>query len=940
MMFVDVFGSAVELLLFTVAAVTLLFTLPASASRREVFGWSYGCGAVVLIVGFMWKLFFSFLLARRTMLLASVTVENFAGVDLTRDDAVLLPKEWRIVHAWSSSREEQKLREALICLLHEWGRVQPFAPLPVPVRERGISLGASEPFSDDAFASPKQPSPPPMPETTQINSLIRALHDPAKPAKLYASSNSSPSSPAPKRIRPPSRIGSPKITPYTSPCRAVMGKSVTSPQNQPHPLASKNSSFAMPTLSTLVSSYPAEEPKARVATVVCVLIRVPLMDNGIPTSQCTSAAVNVMSEIAAVVAECCDGVIYRMELTALYLTFNAQTPCVEHERHAVVAALNISDILVDFCDSFDATFGIGVSQSTVLVGEVGSSTRRAFTITGFAMVEALRLAELNFVIHTHVLISEKVHDSTQGEFVTLLVDFVCDDAETIPWRSNPSNRSYSAVFEIRGEDCIGDPSAEQIQRLPHEVLVFYMESFIFLRTGDYQRAKEHLDLISAEHMEDPQLRRIAQLADFFMANPSKAPPKYARHHFAVWEDFEDSDVLLDRTLSSTVTLSNIKGPCSPSRRGKAIAVQFHDSPTRIIDAVHRARSESFRAESAPTSGHESPNTAECASVEFLDVADVRWLRSDKMLGKGAFGEVFLGMRVEDGKLVAMKQLRIPELISNTTNARQARRYKEDNDALEQLIKEIRLLCALRHPNIVFFLGCGIVNHDIIINLELVSGGSLQDMLEHFTLLPVSAVQRYLKDILRGLDFLHSKEIIHRDVKPANVLLHIDGSCKITDFGTSVQIQNIVDNNIVVGTPLYMSPEQAKGPQFTCFQSDLWSVGIMTIQLLTGEPPFNVRGLAGSHQHMRRLATDPEFRATIPPLPPGAADFVGMCLRYNPDERSSAKELLMHPFLFSSPHGSRTPMKRVASGSHSPPDSADAMSPLTRSRSKVFIGNSQ
>jgi serine/threonine protein kinase len=94
-----------------------------------------------------------------------------------------------------------------------------------------------------------------------------------------------------------------------------------------------------------------------------------------------------------------------------------------------------------------------------------------------------------------------------------------------------------------------------------------------------------------------------------------------------------------------------------------------------------------------------------------------------------------------------------------------------------VLREVALLCALRHPNVVSCFGCAVVNgEEVVLAMEYVSGGSLQGLIEQFGVVPVAAVQRYLKDVLCGLCFLHEKS--HRDVKPANVLLHIRTSALV------------------------------------------------------------------------------------------------------------------------------------------------------------------
>ena len=233
-------------------------------------------------------------------------------------------------------------------------------------------------------------------------------------------------------------------------------------------------------------------------------------------------------------------------------------------------------------------------------------------------------------------------------------------------------------------------------------------------------------------------------------------------------------------------------------------------------------------------------------------------------------------------------------------ARADRQEQRQQERLTSLLREVALLCKLRHPNIVSCFGCAVVGENVINNttlppmhhnppthvimcMEYVSGGSLADLLSSFgpAPLPISSVRRFLRDCLKALGYLHQHYIVHRDVKPGNVLLHVDGSCKLSDFGTSVRIPpahsshrsnsrpdekgdvhgraskpdtpqiksgNSKDPGVVVGTPLYMSPEQATGlVEHLSPASDLWSLGIMAVVLLSAENPYPSHYPTGSAQ---------------------------------------------------------------------------------------------
>ena len=201
------------------------------------------------------------------------------------------------------------------------------------------------------------------------------------------------------------------------------------------------------------------------------------------------------------------------------------------------------------------------------------------------------------------------------------------------------------------------------------------------------------------------------------------------------------------------------------------------------------------------------------SIEIRDKKGDKWWRSGKLLGSGAFGDVWLAM-AEDGALAAVKTMMLPE--ATQTRARSAAEV-----AVTEMIAEVALLSRLRHDNVVSYLSSTVCGGHLVIVMEFMSGGSLSSLLDQFPSLPISSTVRYLKDILRGLKFLHSQDIIHRDIRPHNVLLLTDGQCKLADFGASQHLARVNGNAVVVGTPLYMAPEACRG--FAEKGSDIWSM---------------------------------------------------------------------------------------------------------------------
>ena len=275
---------------------------------------------------------------------------------------------------------------------------------------------------------------------------------------------------------------------------------------------------------------------------------------------------------------------------------------------------------------------------------------------------------------------------------------------------------------------------------------------------------------------------------------------------------------------------------------------------------------------------------------------------DELLGKGSFGSVYKGWDEDLGRHVACKQ------INQRLKAFEKSDASQTLAAVAELQTEFNVLKRLSHPNIVNVFDFEVTPTSSRIYMEWMPSGSVQSVLSRnkrnagaIVGLREQVVRRYASEALNGLGYMHDNNIIHCDVKPANMLLDGNGVLKLSDLGTYKVLDNsnsVANGQSTVGTVPYLAPECFKGNYSAA--SDVWALGASVLQMISGRTPWEELGSLGSIDLMiairNRAAPDHAPSMSGVEMSNALRAFLSRCFEVDPTKRPSAKELLKDPFI--------------------------------------------
>ncbi|CDW78816.1 UNKNOWN [Stylonychia lemnae] len=284
----------------------------------------------------------------------------------------------------------------------------------------------------------------------------------------------------------------------------------------------------------------------------------------------------------------------------------------------------------------------------------------------------------------------------------------------------------------------------------------------------------------------------------------------------------------------------------------------------------------------------SPRTKEMALISAIvkesfqkakeaPVTTTDFYRAGKMLGKGAFGKVSLGMHKLSRKLVAIKSIN--------------KEYLSEEKQKNKVMHEVGILLRMRHPSVVKLYETFETGRHILLVMELCAGGDLLNYVRKRRKLKEDSAKLIFRQIIEGLGYIHSKNILHRDIKLDNILLDGKGKVKIADFGVSKLVKPGETMREQCGTPAYIAPEIIRDKGYQGFKADIWSAGVVLYAMLYGTVPFK----ANNMQDLHKLILKAKYNLKDE-ISEEAKDLLRKMLELDVSQRLTIKQVLSHPWM--------------------------------------------
>lgn len=373
--------------------------------------------------------------------------------------------------------------------------------------------------------------------------------------------------------------------------------------------------------------------------------------------------------------------------------------------------------------------------------------------------------------------------------------------------------------------------------------------------------------------------------------------------------FSSANVPLPLVQAEDEVFYGDSGPHNLNRRMKTIRVVAHEARSRILagkrnSIFHPPENDLWTATPPPLGmGLARSKTkmwgqrvteVTAREMEQTPALDFVWIKGE-MIGRGLFGCVYLGFNVTSGEMLAVKQ------VVASVDARN--RKLSNMGGINALHKEVKTMKDLEHPNIVLYLGYEQRGDCYSLFLEYVSGGLISAILRWFGQFDELLIRFITRQVLLGLAYIHSNGILHRDLKADNLLLEVDGTCKISDFGISKKSKDIYSNNAEMsmqGTVFWMAPEVIDSivedkKQGYSAKVDIWSLGCVVLEMYAGHRPWLNEAVILAIYKIGKTKLAPPIPDNIVISSEGK-EFIQRCFTIDAEERPTASDLLQHPFM--------------------------------------------
>ncbi|CEJ60516.1 MAP kinase kinase kinase Ste11 [Penicillium brasilianum] len=469
------------------------------------------------------------------------------------------------------------------------------------------------------------------------------------------------------------------------------------------------------------------------------------------------------------------------------------------------------------------------------------------------------------------------------------------------------------------------------QRPPSEMIIHELQSFFpshdrediaktMRRSQRLSRAASRLSVVSnysvASSLKDapplpplPPIPPMPNIADTWFQPQGGAQAARASRPLSISKFNLPQASYRDSIASSSLQPLQEESPTEPNRKSYVSFDSGSDEPNLSRQSMIDESSSVIATDGGSSNDRLSVLVADDGEEDdanlmsdFLagnNFAPKNWMKGS-LIGEGSFGSVFLALHAITGELMAVKQVEIPSATKGTEFD------QRKNNMVTALKHEIELLQGMHHPNIVQYLGTSTDDQYLNIFLEYVPGGSIATMLKQYNTFQEPLVKNFVRQILAGLSYLHSQDIIHRDIKGANILVDNKGGVKISDFGISkrVEASTVLGSRAssgggghlhrpsLQGSVYWMAPEVVRQTAHTK-KADIWSLGCLVVEMFIGAHPFpdcsQLQAIFAIGSNQAR-----------PPAPehvsPEAVEFLDMTFQLDYEKRPTADELLKCKFL--------------------------------------------